>query len=91
MSHDLTPEQARLLASQNGAQSATLHRHDVARMVRETPPDVPWVVEGLVVRSSLTVLNGREGEGKSLLAMALAAGVATDQDEGGWSAIQARR
>ena len=53
------------------------------RMVREKPPAVPWVVEGLVVRGMLTVVNGREGEGKSLLAMALAAGVATGQDEGG--------
>ena len=60
-----------------------LRRLDVARMVREEPPAVPWVVEGLVVRGMLTVLNGREGEGKSLLTMALAAGVATGQDEAG--------
>jgi hypothetical protein len=61
-----------------------LHRLDVTRMVREQPPPIPWVIEGLVVHGMLTVLNGREGEGKSLLAMALAAGVASDQDEAGF-------
>lgn len=65
------------------ATAEKLRRLDVAQMVREAPPDVPWVVEGLVVRGMLTVLNGREGEGKSLLAMALSAGVATGQGEAG--------
>src|SRR3954451_24528799 len=41
-----------------------LHRLDVKRMMRESPPPIPWVVEGLVVHGALTVLNGREGEGK---------------------------
>lgn len=70
-------------ASSNGATPAKLRRLDVARMVREQPPPVPWVIEGLVARGMLTVLNGREGEGKSLLAMALAAGVLTGQTEAG--------
>lgn len=69
---------------------AKLRRLDVARMHREEPPPVPWVVEGLVVRGMLTVLNGREGEGKSLLAMALAAGVLTGQSEGGLACHQGR-
>lgn len=60
-----------------------LRRLDVARMVREDPPPVPWIIEGLVVRGALTVLNGREGEGKSLLAMALAAGVALGENQAG--------
>lgn len=60
-----------------------LRRLDVARMARENPPVVPWVIEGLVVRGALTVLNGREGEGKSLLAMALAAGVAHGESQAG--------
>jgi AAA domain len=67
-----------------------LRRLDLARMVREEPPPVPWVVEGLVVRGMLTVLNGREGEGKSLLSMALAAGVATGQDEAGLACHRGR-
>ena len=52
-------------------------------MIRENPPPVPWVIEGLVVRGALTVLNGREGEGKSLLAMALATGVALGENQAG--------
>lgn len=62
---------------------AKLRRLDVARMVREDPPEVPWVIDGLVVRGTLTILNGREGEGKSLLAMALAAGVALGETQAG--------
>jgi hypothetical protein len=61
----------------------SLRRLDVLAMVRESPPEVPWVIEGLVVRGMVTVLNGREGEGKSLLAGALAAGVATGTAEAG--------
>ena len=60
-----------------------LRRLDVARMVRESPSPVPWVVQGLVVRGALTILNGREGEGKSMLAMALAAGVAVGENQAG--------
>jgi len=67
----------------NGKPAGKLRRLDVARMVRENPPPVPWIVEGLVVRGALTVLNGREGEGKSLLAMALAAGVALGENQAG--------
>jgi len=67
----------------DGRPTPKLLRLDVARMVAEVPPPVPWVVAGLVVRGSLTMLNGREGQGKSLLALALAAGVATGQSEAG--------
>jgi len=77
-------------ARHNGRPTEKLRRLDLAHMVREDPPPVPWVVEGLVVRGALTVLNGREGEGKSLLAMALAAGVVTGQDEGGLACEQGR-
>jgi archaellum biogenesis ATPase FlaH len=70
--------------STNGKRTTSkLRRLDVAQMVRENPPAVPWVIEGLVVRGALTVLNGREGEGKSLLAMALAAGVALGESQAG--------
>lgn len=83
----LAPELERI--AQNGregssdAAPAKLRWLDVGRMTRESPPPVPWVIDGLAARGMLTVLNGREGDGKSLLAMALAAGVATSQDEAG--------
>ena len=82
----------RLAGNGNGASShaaparkaaSKLRRLDVARMVREDPPPVPWIVEGLVVRGALTIVNGREGEGKSLLAGALAAGVALGENQAG--------
>ena len=82
-------------ASGNGTpgkskRKATLRHLDVARMVREDPPAVPWIVEGLVAKGMLSVLNGREGEGKSLLAEALGAGVASGQDEAGLTCRQGR-
>ena len=52
-------------------------------MVGSSPPPVPWVVEGLAVEGSLTLISGKEGEGKSLLAMSLAAGVALGEDVAG--------
>lgn len=73
--------------ARNGATWLTapvkLRRLDVERMVAEEPQPPPWVIEGLVVAGMLTVLHGREGEGKSLLAQALAAGVAAGEDEAG--------
>ena len=74
----------------NGRPAEKLRRLDLARMVREDPPPVPWVIEGLVVRGMLTVLNGREGEGKSLLTLALAAGVASGEEEAGLRCEQGR-
>ena len=37
------------------------------------PPPVPWVVEPILARGCVTMLAGREGRGKSMLALALAA------------------
>ncbi len=54
---------------------------DVARMAATEPPPVPWVVEGLVIQGCLTLLAGRAGEGKSLLAQALA--LAAAREHGG--------
>jgi hypothetical protein len=45
-------------------------------MLRTDPPPVPWLVESLLARGALTLVAGREGEGKSLTAMQLAVGVA---------------
>jgi KaiC/GvpD/RAD55 family RecA-like ATPase len=49
---------------------------DVAKMVSEQPPEVPWQIHGLVVRGDVTILTGDPGAGKSLLALTLAAAVA---------------
>ena len=46
---------------------------DVAGMASETPPDVPWQVDGLAVEGDVTILTGDPGAGKSLLALALSA------------------
>jgi hypothetical protein len=48
---------------------------DVDRMLTTPPPPVPWVVEPILVRGCVTMLAGREGRGKSMLALALAAAV----------------
>ena len=63
---------------------------DVARMVNEEPSPPHWVVEGLVCVGMLTVLNGKEGEGKSLLAQVLSAGVAAGESEAGFSCRRGR-
>ena len=62
----------------------TLRVLDLARMVSENPPPVPWIVDGLAVRGALTLLTGREGEGKSLLTLALATGIADGSEVAGF-------
>lgn len=54
-----------------------LRRLDVAAMLTTPPEPVDWLVEGVVARGTLTMLAGREKQGKSLLALALAARVAS--------------
>jgi KaiC/GvpD/RAD55 family RecA-like ATPase len=49
---------------------------DVADLHSREPEPVRWQVDGLAVKGALTMLAGQPGEGKSLLAMAVAAGVA---------------
>ena len=46
---------------------------DMPRLLSTDPEPVNWLIEGLVARGTLTLLVGREKEGKSLLALALAA------------------
>lgn len=43
------------------------------------PPPVPWIVEPLCARGAVTLLTGREGEGKSMLALAIAAAALTGE------------
>jgi hypothetical protein len=45
---------------------------DVEQMLASEPPPVPWIAAGLLVRGAVTMLTGREGTGKSMLALALA-------------------
>lgn len=56
---------------------------DVAQMVASDPPPIPYVIEGIAIKRALTLIAGREGEGKSLLVMALAAGVAQGESVAG--------
>lgn len=46
---------------------ARLTRLDTGQMLRTPPPDVPWLVEPVLADGLLTIVAGREGEGKSML------------------------
>lgn len=61
----------------NGGTPGTpkLRALDVARMAATEPPPVPWIVEPILAASCVTMLAGREGTGKSMLALALAAAI----------------
>lgn len=61
---------------------------DVASMVANRPPEIPWVIEGFAVEGTLTLLSGKEGEGKSLVSMALGIGVALGEDVAGFTCVQ---
>ena len=53
--------------------AAKLRRLDVARMLTTEPAPVDWLVEGVAARGALTLLAGREKEGKSMVALAVGA------------------
>jgi archaellum biogenesis ATPase FlaH len=59
--------------------TARLNKLDIEEMLRQEPPPVPWLVEPLLVRGCLTLLAGREGQGKSLVAQALAVAIVSGQ------------
>jgi hypothetical protein len=46
---------------------------DVEKMLATDPEPVPWLVEPLLARGMTTMLAGREGQGKSMLALAIGA------------------
>ena len=48
---------------------------DVERMLTTEPEPVPWIVEPLLATGCVTMLAGREGQGKSMLALALASAI----------------
>src|SRR4051794_17825256 len=73
-----TGSPARLTAVPDlGADAPKLRWLDVARMVREDPPEIPWRVTDVLADGALTMVFGAPGEGKSLLAAALSVAVAT--------------
>ena len=67
-----------------------LRKLDVAEMLATEPPPVPWVVEDFAVKGSLTLLAGREGEGKSLFAMSIAAAVLSGSQIAGMNTERGR-
>lgn len=59
----------------SGGTRGTLRVLDIERMLTTPPPPVPWRAEPLLARGCVTMLAGREGQGKSMLALALAAAI----------------
>jgi KaiC/GvpD/RAD55 family RecA-like ATPase len=70
-------------ALKSGFDSRKFRVLDVAKLVAETPPEVPWEIDGLAVRGDTTVLTGDPGAGKSLLALTLAGAVARGESIAG--------
>ena len=64
--------------------AAKLRRLDVSEMMQTLPPEVPWIAEPMIVRGALTLLSGREGEGKSMVALTVAIGVASGEPVAGF-------
>lgn len=63
---------------------------DVTELKATTPPPVPWLVEGFAAQGALTMLVGEPGQGKSYLALALAAGVCRGNDAAGFPIAKRR-
>ena len=57
------------------APAGVLRVLDMDRLLSTEPEPVPWIAEPLLARGAVTMLAGREGQGKSMLALALAAAV----------------
>ena len=55
-------------------------RPPLLRHVRElltNPPAVRWLIRGIIEQDSLTVIYGPSGQGKSFIALSMAAAIAT--------------
>lgn len=74
---------SRHLALESGFDARKFKVLDVAKMVAEEPPEVPWQVDGLAVRGDVTVMTGDPGAGKSLLALVLGGAVARGESIAG--------
>ncbi len=66
--HEKTPD-----VPARAAPVVKLRRLDVARMLTTEPAPVDWLIEGVAARGALTLLAGREKEGKSMIALAIGA------------------
>jgi KaiC/GvpD/RAD55 family RecA-like ATPase len=73
----------RHLALEGGFDKRKFRVLDVAKMIADEPPPVPWQIEGLAVRGDVTVVTGDPGAGKSLVALTLAAAVARSESIAG--------
>lgn len=85
----------RLEARRNGNGAAKPDRYanrviDVGALLAQPDEPIPWRCDGLVADGFLTVLAGVGGEGKSWLALALAAGVARGATAAGIDCAQGR-
>ena len=62
------------------AEAARIHGIDFAALVGKTPPPRSWVVDEWLPRATLTLMVGKGGVGKSLLAQQLATSIAFGKD-----------
>lgn len=83
--------QRRYGVEEKAAPRAKLRPLDVEHMLATSPPPVPWLAEPLLVRGCTTLLAGREGQGKSLLALALASAIGHGSDLAGMSVARPGR
>jgi hypothetical protein len=60
-----------------------LRKVEVGRMLSDPPPPVPWLAQPILARGYLSLLTGRPGEGKSMVAQALAVASAAGSGVGG--------
>jgi hypothetical protein len=65
--------------AKGGGNLATLRELDVDRLLMTPPDPVPFVLEPLLVAGCVTMLAGREGRGKSMLALAIASALGRDE------------
>lgn len=98
----LTPDQSAdvdRIAAAAGTNGAPPAKHtnryagrvlDVGALLATPDEPLPWRCEGLAADGFLTVLAGRGGEGKSLMALALACGVARGKPAAGIPCRQGR-
>ncbi len=68
-----------------GADEGPVRFLDVSAMVAQPPPPVAWLAQPLIARASLTTLYAPGGDGKSMLAGALACAIAQGSEVAGIS------
>lgn len=74
----------------SGDDQPKLRRLDIEHMLRTDPPPVQWLADPLLVRGAVTMLAGREGHGKSMLALAIAAAIGSGETVAGIACNQGR-